>query len=267
MKNKNNALITGATSGIGYEMALVLAKRGYNLVLASRNEDKLETFKSILQQDFKITVNVIAIDLSQPNSAKKLLDKCSGKNFEIDILINNAGFAYYDEHVNLDIEKVEKMLQLNVITLSETCALFGAKMKEKRNGYILNVASTGAFGPAPYTAAYASSKSYVLTFSEAISKELEDYNVFVTCLSPGITDTNFFNAASVGNKSKGMFANKNRMSAKKVAELGINSLFSRKLSVIPGVMNKIMIFAYRLLPRRTSANMAKGVVKSALNSK
>ena len=259
------ALITGATSGIGLEMALILAQKGYNLILASRRKDKLEELSSKLEEKFKIKTNILAIDLSLPGSAKKLFEKF--KNYKIEILINNAGFGLFEEHRKLDIKKVEEMIYLNIVTLTNTCSLFGAQMKERNRGYILNLASTAAFVPLPYSAAYAATKSYVLNFSEAIAKEFEDYNVSITCLSPGMTDTNFFNMAGVGNKNKGMFAKSERMSAKEVAKYGIQAMFSKKLSVVPGIRNRTMIFTYRFFSRKMIAKLAKIFIKKGLEVK
>ncbi len=131
------------------------------------------------------------------------------------------------------------MIQLNIGTVTELCLLFGKDMKEKRKGHMLNIASVAAYQPVPYLATYGASKSFVLNFSEALAKEMEDYHVVVTCLSPGATDTNFFDYAQMGDREKGLFANKGRMNSRAVAAIGIDSLFSEKLSIIPGKKNTI----------------------------
>jgi len=247
---RNTVLITGATSGIGYDFAVIFAEKGYDLFLASRNQKKLDEIKSDLEAKHNISVTIMPIDLSKARSARKVFEETRRQKIVIDVLINNAGFGIQGEHVDLEMTNVEAMLQLNITTLTELCTLFGSEMKKKKAGYILNVASTGAFQPTPYFAAYAATKSYVLNFSEAIAKELEDYNVVVTCLSPGTTDTNFFEAAGVGDREKGFWANSARMSSGDVAMFGVNALFSRKLSVVSGLKNSILVFSNRFAPGR-----------------
>jgi len=260
---KKTVLITGATSGIGRDFAHIFAEQGFNLFIVSRSKSKLSDVKEEIENTCKVKVETMAIDLSNRSAAQEIFDKISQSNQKIDILINNAGFGVQGEHTELELLKIDQMLSLNTITLTHLCSLFGKEMKKRKSGYILNVASTGAYGPAPYFAAYAATKSYVLYFSEALAKELEDYNVVVTCLSPGVTNTNFFNAAGIGDKSNGFWSNKARMDSRKVAEYGIKKLFLGKLSVIPGFMNSFLVFLYRFLPRSMSANIAKKVIKDA----
>jgi len=260
---EKTVLITGATSGIGRDFADIFAERGNNLVLVSRSESKLYEVKGVIENKYKVQIETIAVDLSFTNAAQEVFDKISQKNKKIDILVNNAGFGAQGEHTELALSKIYQMISLNITTLTHLCSLFGKEMIKLGGGHILNVASTGAYGSAPYFAVYAATKSYVLYFSEALAKELEDYNVVVTCLSPGATDTNFFNAAGIGDKTNGFWSNKARMNSRKVAEYGINKLFLGKLSVIPGFMNSFLVFLYRFLPRNISANMAKKVIKDA----
>ncbi len=250
------ALITGATSGIGYEMSKILAQKNHNLLLVSRNKEKLEELKNKLEPDFDIKVEYINIDLSIPGAAQKVY--MQSKGFEIDILINNSGFANYGEHTEIALEENHGLLQLNIITLTEMCALFGADMKHKKIGMILNIASTAAYQPTPYFAAYGASKSYVLNFSEALAKELEDYKVSVTCLSPGPTETNFFKVAKMDNANKGHMSHK--QTAKEVAQIGIDAMFAKKLSIIPGLKNWFLAFSNRFAPRTMVASISKKIM-------
>ena len=255
--DKQAVLITGPTSGLGYEFSGIFAEKGYDLVLTSRDAEKLAKMKNDFEEKYKISVAVIHVDLSERNSAQQLFDECINRKIEVNILINNAAFGLFREHVALDPGTVRKMLQLNVITLTELCLLFGKVMKERGSGYILNVGSTAAFQPLPIFASYGASKSYVLNFSEALAKELEDSNVTVTCLWPGLMKTGFFTVAGVGDEAKGNYAMKARMSPRRVAEYGVSALFSRRLSVIPGMKNKLRAFVVRLFPRSLVANISK----------
>ncbi len=261
---KGTALITGATSGIGFDFASILAEKGYNLILASRNKEKLDEIKVSFEKDYGVSVETLAIDLATSGSAKQLYEETVNQNIEIDVLINNAGFGTQGEHVDLDINKVEGMIQLNITTLTLLCQFFGKDMKQRGKGHILNIASTAAFQPDPYLATYGASKSYVLNFSEALAKEMEDYQVTVTCLCPGATDTNFFDYAQIGDKKRGLFSNKTRMKSREVAEIGINALFAGKLSLISGIMNSCLAFTNRLAPRKMSANISKKLLKDAI---
>ena len=259
---RNTVLITGATSGIGLEIANVFAEKKYNLFLVSRNQDNLNNIKMKLENLYGVDVKIMSIDLAMPLSARKLFDETLHQKIEIDILVNNAGFGLHGEHTDLDMRKVGEMIQLNVITLTELCALFGNEMKKKRKGYILNIASSAAYQPTPYIAVYGATKSYVLNFSEALAKELEDFNVVVTCLSPGATDTNFLNVAGLGN-AKGIWAKSALMKPREVAEIGVNAMFAKKLSLIAGILNSFLAFTNRLAPRTICAIISKKIIKQA----
>lgn len=251
------ALITGATSGIGYEMAKILAQKKHNLLLVSRNKEKLEALKSKFESDFKVKVEYINTDLSVPGAAQKVYTQ--SENYEINILINNSGFANYGEHTKISLKENYDLLQLNIIALTEMCTLFGADMRNKQTGMILNIASTAAYQPTPYFAAYGASKSYVLNFSEALAKELDDYKVSVTCLSPGPTETNFFKVAKMDTNISGHMSHK--QTAKEVAQIGIDAMFSKKLSVIPGFKNWFLAFSNRFAPRTMVASISKNIMK------
>ena len=229
---KETVLITGATSGIGNDMAHIFAEKGYDLFLASRNREKMDAIKGKLEALHKIEVNTLPIDLAIPASACRLYEETISRNMEISVLVNNAGFAVYGEHVDQDPDRSAQVIHLNTVTLTQLCLLFGREMKKRRRGYILNVASTAAYQPTPFTAVYGATKSYVLSFSEALAQELEDYSVVVTCLSPGPTDTNFFEAVGVqdilDSRKTGIWAKNNLMESRRVAEIGVNAPFCEK---------------------------------------
>jgi short-subunit dehydrogenase len=231
-----NALITGATSGIGKEIAYLLGKQGINLILASRNVEKM---KSLVQELSKsVKVDFFEIDLSKQNSAQKLYDLVKEKGLQVDILVNNSGYGLYGRNSDQDINMLEQMIILNAASLTSLCRLFSSDMILNKSGYILNVASTAAFQPIPYFAAYSASKSYVMNFSKAIHHELKNSGVGVTCLNPGPTETNFFEVALSGNRFE-LFKGKPMMSAKEVAEIGIKAMFNKKTVVTAGLFNVI----------------------------
>ena len=209
--------------------------------------------------EFNIEVDYIAKDLSQINAANEVFELTKARNYNIDTLINNAGFANYGEHITINLSDNHKLLQLNIIALTEMCALFASPMKTRKSGKILNVSSVAAYQPTPYIAAYGASKSYVLFFSEALAKELEDYNVSVTCLSPGATESNFFKVAKMEENQPQLF--KKKMSAQKVARIGIEAMKKGKMTVIPGFKNQFLSFTNRFAPRTMVAAISKRLMR------
>ncbi len=268
-KKSQTVLITGPTSGIGYEIARIFAEKGYDLFLASRCVEKLADLKSQFEKHFGVAVATMPIDLAKTGSARKVYDETVRRKMEIQVLVNNAGFGVGGELTDMDAHHVEEMIHLNVTTLTELCSLFGRDMKKTRSGYILNVASTAAYQPVPYLAAYGATKSYVLNFSEALAKEMEDYNVVVTSLSPGPTDTHFFDRVGVdglAGRQTGLWAKNKRMESRAVAEIGVAALFAKKLSVVAGNLNSFFAFGSRLSPRKFTATVSKRIMKQAIGS-
>ena len=245
-------LITGASGGIGLEMFKILDKKGYKFVLVSRNEEQLEKIKD--ESINKSLIEIFPMDLSKEDSAQMLFDKCSEKEIEVDILINNAGFGIFGESISMDNKKLKQMLILNMITLASLCNLFGEKMKQLGGGNILNVASTAAYQPLPYFSAYAATKAFVVSFSYGLREELKKYNINVSVLSPGPTKTSFFTVANA--KTEGVFFNqKHQLTAKEVAEKGLKAMFLGKKVVIPGMKNKIMRTLSFLAPPSATARI------------
>lgn len=234
-----NVLITGATSGIGYEFAKVFAKNKYNLLLCSRNKELLAKIKTELSEEYKVEVNIFAKDLSRKEDAKELYEEVVVKGITVDILINNAGAGYVGEFIKEEYERDESIMQLNMNALTYLTKSFAKEMVQRKKGRILNVASTGSYHPGPYTAVYYATKAYVLSFTEALSEELKQYNVTVSALCPGATKTNF-------SKNAGKKDNSNAMSPQFVAQKGYEGLMKNKVTIIPGFQYKLFV----LLPRK-----------------
>lgn len=234
MDNRDTVLITGASSGIGLELAKIFAFHKYNLILISRNTEKLEELANNLENEYLSKVYVIGKDLSKVGAAKEIFDKVMNMQLKVDILINNAGIGSVGFFHEIDIDKDSEIMQLNIVALTEMTKLFSREMVKRKKGKILNVASTGAFSPGPFTAVYYASKAYVLSFSEAIRMELRNHNIIVTTLCPGATRTNF-------GKNAGKKDLPNAMEAKSVAIAAFIGLKNNKEIVVPGLQNKILI--------------------------
>lgn len=262
MSLMTTTLITGGSGGIGLEMARLLASRGHRLLLVSRDAARLNSAAQELRQVFGAEVFFHAIDLSEPGAAKALVNYTDQQQLRIDTLINNAGFGIVDEHSEIDLEFIHRMLQLNVIAVAELCHLYGAIMRQRRAGHILNIASTAAFQPTPYFAAYGASKAFVLNFSEAIAKEMEEHGVSVSCLAPGPTDTAFFDNVDPHRIDGGHFFRKSaRADPRAVAKEGVELMLRGGLTHVVGVMNRFMILGNRLAPRSIVAAITKRLLR------
>ena len=225
------AFISGATSGIGLAFAKQLNELGYSLILHGRNTAILNQLQTSLNN---VTMTITA-DLSSSQGLTHLLAQLDSYQGSIEVAINNAGFGLYGEHLSLAEQDIDAMLQLNMISLTKLSRYFAERMINQGQGQLMNVASTAAYQPQPYMAAYAASKAYVASLTESLALELKPHNVTVTCLSPGRTDTGFFTFAGEDNAKagKGTFAGKHRTSAQRVAKLGLAALFSGKPREIP----------------------------------
>ncbi len=249
-------LITGASTGIGYELAKIFAKEKYNLILVARNIEKLIEIREELQ-NLGVNIVIIKKDLSRPESPQELFNEIAEKNIEVDILINNAGFGLLGPFNELDINAQLEMIQLNITSLVQITYLFLPKMIEKRSGKIMNVASTAAFQPGPYMAIYYATKSFVLSFSEAIYAELKSKGITVTALCPGPTKTEFQKRAGMENINLERAKLLPYMSAEKVAQIGYKGLMKGKRVVIPGFLNKLGTKLVRLVPQTFVLNVIK----------
>lgn len=239
------ALVTGASSGIGKEFCSLLAADGYDLLLVARDADALEQVKVELSSRFKVKVQTLAMDLSQSGAADMLWDSLGAQ--KLDIVINNAGFGDLTDLVDADWPKLEAMINLNITTLTRLSQLAAISMKKRGTGHILNVASVLSFFPAPHSAVYGATKSYVLHFSEALSEELRGTGIYVSALCPGPTQTGFAKEANMQN-SKVMSGS--LPTAKDVAACGYNALKANKVVVVHGFKTKLnALVGPKLVPR------------------
>lgn len=243
-----NVIITGASSGIGKELAKVFAKNGWSPVLVARSENLLKQLKEDLEEEYKVKAYVIPMDLTSENAAKDLFDAAAELEIDIDCLVNNAGRGELSKFLEADLSTYQQVLQLNIGVLTDLCYLFAKHVKERNgNGKILNVASTAAFQAIPNMAVYAATKAYVLSLSESLALELKKENISVTALCPGPTRTDFVGAANVNSfaESLPIF-----QSAKEVAEFGYKKMMNKQAIAIPGVLNRIGANSNRFLPRK-----------------
>jgi len=229
----DNVLITGGTSGIGYALAKVFATNKYNVIIVSSNDERLKAAQQSLEDEFSVPIKIYEQDLSQLGAAKELYSKVQSDNIDIDILVNNAGYGLVGRTEEIDFGKDEHMMVLNMISLAELCKLMLPDMYSRRHGKILNVSSTGAFQPGPFTATYFASKAFVLSYSRAIRYEAKDKGIQVCALCPGATKTNFFN-------SEGTKIPNSAMSAEEVANYAYKQLMNNKSVSISGFINKVM---------------------------
>lgn len=240
-------LITGASTGIGYELTKVFSKNGYNLVLVSRNSQKLEILAKEMEKQHDIKAKVIPKDLSKSSAPQELYDDIVADGIDIDVLVNNAGIGINGKFTDLSADKHMELIQLNIISLTMLCKLFGTDMVKRRSGSILNVASTAAFQAGPLMSTYYASKAYVLLLSEGLNNEFAQDGVNVSVLCPGPTDTEF--AARADMSSAKIINVPWIMSAAKVAEICFSGLMRGKKIIIPGLMNKFIAFSTRFTPR------------------
>lgn len=260
---KQWAIITGATEGIGLEMANLLALEGYNLVLISRNLDKLKEVQQDIQKKYEIQVIIIAKDLSKPDSPQEIFSELQREDIFIEILVNNAGIGTYGSFHELDLHKELAMIQINITSLVYLCHLFLKPMIERNTGWILNVASTAGFQAGAMMSNYFATKGYVILLSEGLSIELNHTNISVTCLCPGPTKTQFFTSAGMGDKK---IANKDRfyiMESKIVAKKGIDGMIVGKTLVIPGLINRLLYYSERLVPRSITTRVTAWLISKA----
>lgn len=244
------ALITGASTGIGAELARIFAANHFNLVLVSRTRSRLEQLAKELTSQHNIQARVVPCDLSQPNAAANLF--AAVRDLPISILVNNAGFGHYGRFLESDLAVQTGMMQTNMTALVELCHLFARPMLERRSGRILNVASIAAFQPGPTVNTYYASKAFVFSFSYALAMELKGTGVTVTTLCPGTTRTEFFARANIHMKRPFPL-----MDPRAVAQAGYRGLMHGKRVVIPGPINKLMAWFSPCLPSALTAAIVR----------
>ena len=255
-KKQEIILITGASTGIGYDLAERFAREGFKrLVLVSRNKEKLSEAAEKLRRNFGAEPFVIAKDLSRSGSAAQLFVELQSRDIQPDILINNAGVGMHGFFVEGSPEKQSEMMHLNMISITELTRLCLPAMLKKRQGKILNVASTAAFQAGPLMAVYYASKAYVLSLSEALANEFKGTGVTMSVLCPGPTRSEFWTAAEIPGEMK--LFKLSMMDSVPVAELGYRGLMKGKTLLIPGFMNRFLQFGTRFVPRK----LVTGVVR------
>lgn len=242
---KEIALITGASSGIGYEIAKLFAADKTDLLIVARNEKKLLEIKKEFEEKFKVDVFIVAADLASQEGIQTVCDAVNSNNLIVNYLVNNAGFGDYGSFIDRSIEKYREMIHLNVLSLTELSYHFGKEMVKRGKGRILNVASMAGLQPDPNFAVYGATKAYVISVSEAIHKEFENTGVSVTVLSPGATISNFMERADMNNAK--LYAS-GVMTSLEVALEGYHGMMKGKLHVIPGFKNKILGFFSGIMP-------------------
>jgi Short-chain dehydrogenases of various substrate specificities len=243
------ALITGASSGIGYELAKLFARDGHDVVLVARGEEKLAAVADELEQRYGVKAVALVVDLARPDSPQEIYHALQQRAIPVHFLVNNAGFGLYGPFVETDWSIEREMLQVNVVALTHLTKLLVPDMVHRGEGRILNVASMAAFQPGPLMAIYYATKAYVLSFSEALAAELEGTGVTVTTLCPGPTKTNFDQRARLGVSK--LFKRRFLMAdASTVAAAGYRGMMAGQTLVIPGWSNKLLVQGQRLAPRK-----------------
>ena len=251
------ALITGATTGIGRELAQIAAANGYDVALTARTAQPLQTAAADIERTTSRKTHIFPIDLSQPNAARNLFADITQAGLTIDVLINNAGFGLLGKFWELPEDEQMQMIQLNIGALTQLTRLCLPGMIERRTGYILNVASTASFQPGPLMSIYYASKAYVLSFSEAIHNEAKGTGVKVCCLCPGATRTEFQQRAGMAGTK--LVEGSHVMSASEVAQIGWKAMNQGKHLVIAGRMNATLAFFTRFAPRQMAAGIARAL--------
>jgi short-subunit dehydrogenase len=244
--NPETVLITGASSGIGLELAKCFAADGCKLILVARNKEALENLAEELRGRNKIEVIVLPADLSFPETPKRIFQELSAQKIFVDVLVNNAGFGLHDIFVNLPLQRQLEIIQVNVTALTELAGLFLPGMIERKRGGILNVASVAGFLSGPGMAVYYASKAFVLSFTEALAEELGETAVTILAFCPGATETNFSQVARGGKSRK---STTTKMSAGQAARYGHRAFRKGQVVSIPGFQNRFLIFLTRILPR------------------
>ncbi len=259
-------LVTGGGNGIGRELCRCFHKEGYSLVVVSLVMVELESLSDELKHvspGQKIVI--VQKDLSDTDAAESIFTFCEKEQIDVDILVNNVGYGLIGRHLDLDLARMKQMVILNIMTMTLMCHLFGRKMRERRSGYILNVASTISFQPLPFWAAYAGTKAYVSSFTQAFAREMKEFGVSVTCLYPGTTATRFLETAGLVKSSKrwsvGSLIHGAAMDAQKVARAGYRGVLKKRLRVIPGISNRLHFYFIHWVPNRLISVVVHGFMK------
>ncbi len=256
---KKLALITGASSGLGYEFAKLCAQESYEPILVARRKERLDSLKQEIERDFSVACHVIPLDLLASDCGETLFTACKQIEGSLEIVINNAGFGEFGDYGSTDGEKEANSIKVNVLALTSITKSLLPLLKENNSGYICNVASTAAFQPLPRFSVYGATKAYVLSYSQAIGAELEEFNIKVSCLCPGPTDTEFF---SSNNMEDSTIANRKLPTSSEVAEYGYRAMKKGKPVAIHGSFNWLMAVSGKFAPQRLVVQLAKKMMTS-----
>ncbi len=259
------ALVTGASSGIGRELAKLLAGEGHDVVFVARRRDRLEDLARELATRHGVSARVIAKDLENPASPAEIFEELETEEISVDILVNDAGLGIYGRFWETDLARQLAVIQVNLVALTNLTGRFLPGMVSRRKGKILNVSSTAAFQPGPYMAVYYATKAYVLSFSEALAEELAGTGVSVTALCPGPTVTEFQEGAGI--EDTWLFRGPLVMDARSVARAGWAGARRRKRIVVPGLGNKLLKESVRFSPRRLVTAVARRIQKKRSGEK
>jgi len=242
------ALVSGASSGIGWHISRELANRGYPLIALSNQAKQLESLKEDLEGAYSISVVILVIDLAREGAAKEVYEFCMANQYEVEVLVNNAGILVYGEAVEVESHKVGDILQLHMNTPAMLCHFFGKEMVRRNRGYILNVSSISAVMPYPTISFYGPSKTFLRYFTRALRTEMKSYNIKVSCLIPGATATPLY-----ANNPRANIPLALKLGIMKkpevVARAGVNALFRGRAERIPGVLNKLVVYLFPYIPR------------------
>lgn len=252
----STALITGASSGIGKAYAKKIASLGIHLILTARSEQKLNDLADELRKKYSVNVEVIVLDLAQPDSAQTLFNEVQSRKLSVEILINNAGFGKWTKFLDQSLSTYQEMITLNISSVTSLCYLFLPHMLSNKKGIMINISSTGAFQPLPYIAVYGATKSYVLQFTEALAGEYGTSGVQFIAVCPGNTETNFTqvaNADTSGMKSS---------TVDDVVSATVRALDKNKATVVVGCSNYLTSQLPRILSRKKMINLVEGMLRT-----
>ncbi len=243
------ALITGASAGIGRELAMLFASHGFDLIVTARRQDQLQALADDASRAHGVGVTVIPLDLTAADAPQRLYEDVCGRGLSVDVLVNDAGVALSGGFVDQDPDHVMRMLLLNVVALTLLSRLFIPAMVERRHGRVLNVASVAGFQPIPSLAVYAATKAYILSLTESLSEELRDTGVTATALCPGLTHTDMYDTITEENETLEAFPELMIMDAKEVAREGFDSCMRGTVIDVPGLINQAIVNWSRFQPR------------------
>ena len=252
------ALITGASAGIGRELAKLFARDHYNLILVARDGSRLAQFADELQRQFGVSARSLPLDLTAASAPQVIFDQLARESISVDVLVNNAGYGKLGAFAEVPLEESLGQIQLNITALTHLTKLLLGPMLARKSGKILNVASTAGFQPGPLMAVYYATKAYVISFSEAVANELKGTGVTVTCLCPGVTDTEFQKRA--GTEQTRLFRQMRPMDAKTVARDGYRGLMKGKPLVISGFRNWLLAESLRVSPRKLVTAISRRLI-------